>query len=581
MHRHLSIDRRLLGIPFALLLLPVFGAAPEAQINVIINEQKIAQNQGGFVGPLDDGDRFGRAVSPYAVFEVDEPVEELGIGEVGLAVGASLDDDGGVNRGAVWLLNMDTTGIVSESRKLSDTTLGPIVTLDDRDRFGSSVANLGDLDGDNVQDLAVGAALDDDGATDSGAVWILFMNVDGTAKGAQKLSSTLGGFGGNLDAEDRFGTSLANIGDLDGDGVPELAVGADGDDDGAVDAGAVWVVFMNTNGTAKAWQKISNASGGGGAGLMAGDRFGFSAAPIGDIDLDGVFDLAVGAPDTDDGGNDRGGVWILHLQSDGKAKQRTLLSDNSGCFIGDLADLDRFGSSVATIGDFNDDRIDDLLIGAIGDDGAGLTQGAGWIVTLNADGTARSSTRFTQGVGGLAGPLTDTGRFGIAFAAVGDLDGNGVTDFVAGNDDSASPGFGRTGAIWALFGDDCPPATADTFNGSGVNPVILTADSGPPLGGKWCVSVDASGHAPATVSLVVVAGPNPGVSTSVGELLINPSGGLRFGTFTMPHTGGPVDYKFDIPSLPRLCGFEAFAQAVVFGAPQTELTNRLDLVIGF
>jgi hypothetical protein len=61
------------------------------------------------------------------------------------------------------------------------------------------MTSLGDLDGDGVGDLAVGADLDDDGGLDRGAVWILFLNPNGTVKSHQKISDTQGGFTGTLD----------------------------------------------------------------------------------------------------------------------------------------------------------------------------------------------------------------------------------------------------------------------------------------------------------------------------------------------------------------------------------------------
>lgn len=69
------------------------------------------------------------------------------------------------------------------------------------DRFGRTEggpdqASLDNLDGDGIGDLAVGVLADDDGGTDQGAVWILFLNADGTVQSEQKISETEGGFGG-------------------------------------------------------------------------------------------------------------------------------------------------------------------------------------------------------------------------------------------------------------------------------------------------------------------------------------------------------------------------------------------------
>ena len=89
-------------------------------------------------------------------------------------------------------------GSVDAHQKLSPGTGGFFGALNDDDEFGFSMGALGDLDGDGVTDLAVGAPWDDDGGTDRGAVWILFLNADGTVKAQQKISDTAGGFTGAL-----------------------------------------------------------------------------------------------------------------------------------------------------------------------------------------------------------------------------------------------------------------------------------------------------------------------------------------------------------------------------------------------
>ncbi len=116
-------------------------------------------------------------------------------------------------------------GTVLSHQKISATEGGFTGILDNGDVF-HSVASLGDLDGDGMGDLAVGARRDDDGGMDRGAVWILFLNPNGTVKTHQKISDTEGGFTGTLDNGDLFGASLASLGDLDGDRVGDLAVGA-------------------------------------------------------------------------------------------------------------------------------------------------------------------------------------------------------------------------------------------------------------------------------------------------------------------------------------------------------------------
>ena len=211
------------------------------------------------------------------------------------------------------MLFLNTDGTVKSHQKISSTEGGFTGTLDDFEFFGSSVASLGDLDGDGLGDLAVGAYNDDDGGFNRGAVWVLFLNSDGTVNSHQKISDTEGGFTGTLDDGDFFGQSVASLGDLDGDGVGDLAVGADEDDDGGIGRGAVWVLFLNTDGTVKSHQKISDTQGGFTGILDDFDNFGKSVASLGDLDGDGLGDLAVGAPIDNDGGDFRGAVWVLFL----------------------------------------------------------------------------------------------------------------------------------------------------------------------------------------------------------------------------------------------------------------------------
>jgi len=95
-------------------------------------------------------------------------------GSVDLAVGA-LDDDGGIRAGAVYLLFLESSGMVKYAQKISHlhSNLNVFYSLDAYDRFGNSVAALGDIDGDSVVDLAVGAFFDDDGGENMGAVYCI------------------------------------------------------------------------------------------------------------------------------------------------------------------------------------------------------------------------------------------------------------------------------------------------------------------------------------------------------------------------------------------------------------------------
>jgi hypothetical protein len=319
---------------------------------------------------LDTGDFFGGSLAQIGDLDTD--------GMPDLAVGAYFDGDGGTNRGAVYILFLNNNCTVKDFQKISDTAGLFSGVLDDGDRFGHSCAGIGDLDADGVPDLAVGAPYDDDGGMDSGAVWILFLNTDGTVKSHQKISNDEGYFFGTFSSNGRAGESCTSLGDLDGDRIPDIAAGATWDED--VVAGAVWILFLNRDGTVKNLQKISASHGGFSGSLAIADGFGSSLTCPGDLDGDGIPDMAAGATGDDDGGAERGAVWILYLNSDGSVKYHQKISDTEGNFTGTLDDVDYFGTSCAFHGDLNGDSVPELVVGSRGDDDGGTSRGALWVL---------------------------------------------------------------------------------------------------------------------------------------------------------------------------------------------------------
>jgi len=336
-------------------------------------------------------------------------------------------------------------------QKISSTEGNFTGILDDGDALGCrGIAYLGDLDGDGTGDIAVGAPNDDDGWTDKGAVWIMFLNPDGTVKSHQKISAIQGNFTGIIRAYSYFGNSVACLGDLDGDGVTDIAVGMVADPDGLHNAGAVWILFLNSDGTVKAHQKINEIEGGFTGTLSDGDKFSYSLDCLGDLDVDGVTDIAVVAPDDDDGGENRGAVWILFLNSDGTVKWQQKISDTEGNFVGVLNNNDWFGLSVARLGDLDGDGVCDIAVGAHADDDGGISHGAVWILFLNADGTVKTHQKISDTQGNFTGDLDDYDFFGSSVVSLGDVDGDGVNDLAVGTDGDDDGGHNR-GAVWIMF----------------------------------------------------------------------------------------------------------------------------------
>ncbi|MFW9842864.1 MAG: hypothetical protein ACFFES_18405, partial [Candidatus Thorarchaeota archaeon] len=234
-------------------------------------------------------------------------------------------------------------------------------------------------------------------------VWVSHLEPVGSVLAQQKISDTEGGFDGVLDSADWFGASVAALGDLDGDGVSDLAVGSPGDDDGGsgpyADRGAVYVLFLNPDGSVKGHQKIS-ATEGGFSGLLDLDFFGVSAAALGDLDGDGVGDLAVGIDPTTGPIPSAGAVWILFLDADGTVKASQKVGAGEGGFAGTLEDDDHFGASAAALGDLDGDGVGDLAIGSPRDDDGGsgpdADRGAVWVLFLNPDGSVKSHQKISD-----------------------------------------------------------------------------------------------------------------------------------------------------------------------------------------
>src|SRR5262245_49901244 len=271
----------------------------------------------------------------------------------------------------------------------------------------------------------------------------------------QKISDTQGNFTATIDVMDELGGATAGLGDLDGPGpsVAAMAVGAAFDDDGGTDVGAVYIMFLASNGTVLSYQKINDASLPGQLG--AGDEFGSSVAFLGDLDGAGpsVAAIAVGAVGDDDGGSGRGAVYILFLSSSGTVLSYQKISDTQGNFTAPMVNLDELGTSVAYLGDLDGagPSVAAIAVGAVGDD-EGVDQGAVYIMFLNSSGSVLSYQKISETAGGFPPVLDTLDDFGGSATSLGDLDGAGpsVVTLAVGAALDDDGGTDR-GAVYILF----------------------------------------------------------------------------------------------------------------------------------
>ena len=307
--------------------------------------------------------------------------------------------------------------------KIEDNSAGFFANLESGDRFSRDHDSAGDVNGDGIIDYVVGARSDDDGAVDAGAVYILFMNNDGTVQSNQKISMLQGGFNETLNAGNFFGYGVAGIGDYNMDGIPDIAVSSP-----VVPNNSIYIIHLNQDGTVKSYVKNENIVANG---LTA----------IGDINNDGRIDLVACNPGSDDGGDNRGAIDILFLNSDSQVVRNNIvtISSTQGGLGEGLEDGDQFGGrEVAMLGDIDNDGTQELAVGAFMSDGG---KGAIWILSLNETTfNVESKIKITEGENGFTDELvsdinpngTSGANFGHAMCASVDIDGDGIPELITG-----------------------------------------------------------------------------------------------------------------------------------------------------
>ncbi|MBN2099419.1 MAG: FG-GAP repeat protein [Dehalococcoidia bacterium] len=255
-----------------------------------------------------------------------------------------------------------------------------------------------------------------------------------------------------------FGYSVANAGDVNGDGYDDIIVGAYCYDNEEADEGRAYVYHGSASGlsTAPDWTAESN---------QAGAYFGYSAATAGDVNGDGYDDIIVGAYCYDNGETDEGRAYVYHGSASGlsTAPNWTAESNQAGAY---------FGYSAANAGDVNGDGYDDVIIGAPEDDVAYVYHGSATGLSTSPNWTA------TEGF---------CDDFGSSVGEAGDVNGDSYDDVIIGAPGgsvayayhgsatglSTSPNWTASEAFWYELGSSV--GGIGDVNGDGYDDVIIGA----------------------------------------------------------------------------------------------------------
>lgn len=319
--------------------------------------------------------------------------------------------------------------------------------------LGFSVSIAGDVNGDGFSDLVVGAVLHDAGAgvnADLGRAYAYYGSPGG-------LTSTAALFSSGDEDSAYLGSSIANAGDVNGDGYADILVGApyhDADAGAGANRGRAYIYFGSSSGfsTSAKWftSGDENLSG-----------FGASVAGAGDVNGDGFADIIIGANSHDAGagaGSDRGRAYVYFGSPNGPSTTPSWVAS------GDENEAS-FGFAVSSAGDINGDGYSDIIIGAPLHDagaGSGANRGRVYVYLGSPAGPSTNAAWMVSG--------DETGdQFGYSVANAGDVNGDGYSDVLIGapfHPGTSVPSYAR-GLAYLYAGSPTGMQNSPKWTGSG------------------------------------------------------------------------------------------------------------------
>ncbi|QSJ20283.1 FG-GAP repeat protein [Nostoc sp. UHCC 0702] len=490
-------------------------------VNAVLNLSDLNGSSGFVINGIDAGDFSSSSLSNAGDINGD--------GFDDLIIGTWFASPNGdqPQAGESYVVFGSTSGFgVSLNLSSLDGSNGFVINgIDAGDRSGSSVSSAGDINGDGIDDLIIGAAnASPNGQPEAGESYVVFGSSSGF--GASLNLSSLDGSNGfvinGIDAGDNSGSSVSSAGDINGDGIDDLIIGAaNASPNDQPEAGESYVVFGSSSGFG-ASLNLSELDGSNGFvinGIDTRDFSGRSVSSAGDINGDGIDDLIIGAIFADPNGQRYTGqsYVVFGSRSSFGASLNLLSLDGSNGFVINGIDVgDGLGRSVSSAGDINGDGIDDLIIGASGADPNGqYNAGSSYVVFGSSSGFGASlNLSELDGSNGFVINGVDAyDNSGYSVSGAGDVNGDGIDDLIIGGfflfdpneQDTAgesyvvfgsSSGFGASLNLSSLNGSNgfvingidaydssgTSVSNAGDINGDGFDDLIIGARYGDPNG---------------------------------------------------------------------------------------------------
>ncbi len=369
-----------------------------------------------------DARLHGENASDHAGYAVSGAGDTDGDGLKDVLVGVPGEDSAGERGGAVYLIHGPATNVevLSDAgAKFTGTCPGHSI--------GRAVSTGGDTNGDGFDDILVGAP---GYSSCSSAVYLLLGPVSGNG---DLPRATLVPDSGS----DEVGESVSGGGDINGDGLGDVVVGARLDDSAGRDAGAVYVVTGPVSGDSSLADAIARFMG-----EVEDDHAGWSVALAGDINRDGLDDVIVGAPYASSSESCAGVAYVLLAPVSGVQSLSTAQARLIGEYSGGFA-----GASVSGAGDLDSDGYDDVAVGAWSD---GTQQRGAGAVHLWF-GPTTGAHPMSNADATLIGESVDS-HAGVSVSHAGDIDGDGNSDIVVGAPGLWGGGWPNTGGAYLVQG---------------------------------------------------------------------------------------------------------------------------------